>query len=124
VEITVQRPQLDFVLERLSRRAEAQASGKEDAEALRRKIRTRAADLLDEWTRIAKEKRDVGAGLQYQEHEATGPHLLYAPLDPRLASLTAGQRKFKAQRSLRDVEPSVGLWVRQLDGVELPEDPE
>jgi hypothetical protein len=33
-------------------------------------------------------------------------------------------RKFRAQRSLRDVEPSVPIRVKRLDGVDVPEDPE
>ena len=32
--------------------------------------------------------------------------------------------KFRANRSLRDVEPSVNLWVKTIDGVELEEDEE
>ena len=65
----------------------------------------------------------VGSGLKYQEYEDGGdPHLLFDPLDPELAKQPAGARKFRAQRSLRDVEPSVNLWVRRLDGVEVPEE--
>jgi hypothetical protein len=94
-----------------------------EAEALRQKIRMRVDDLLDEWSSIADKKSKVGAGLKYQEYEEGGdPHLLYDPLDPELAKQPPSARKFRAQRSLRDVEPSVNLWVRRLDGVEVPED--
>jgi hypothetical protein len=31
-------------------------------------------------------------------------------------------QKFKARRSLRDVEPSVNLWVHRLDGVDVPDE--
>ena len=30
--------------------------------------------------------------------------------------------KFRANRSLRDVEPSVNLWVKTIDGVDIEED--
>jgi hypothetical protein len=30
--------------------------------------------------------------------------------------------KFRANRSLRDVEPSVNLWVKTLDNVDLEEE--
>ena len=44
------------------------------------------------------------------------------------ADATLGQdaRKFKAPRSLRDVEPSVNLWLKRLDGmaIEMPADGE
>ena len=48
-----------------------------------------------------------------------GPALLHTPLDPELAILNADERKFKAPRSLRDVEPSVNLILKRLDGTEI-----
>ena len=30
--------------------------------------------------------------------------------------------KFRANRSMRDVEPSVNLWMKKLDGTEVEED--
>jgi hypothetical protein len=119
--ITAERPRLDFVAEAISRRAEAVGGlPRAEMEALRQKLRQRVQDLLDEWTRIADAKRKATATLQYQAHEATGPHLLYDPLDPELLTLPAGPRKFRAHRSLRDVEPSVPLWLKRLDGMEIP----
>ena len=46
---------------------------------------------------------------------ADGPALLHDPLDPDLGNLSADARKFKAPRSLRDIEPPVNLWVKTLD---------
>ena len=74
-------------------------------------------DLLDSWAKIAHDQESVGAGLQYQREEGGAPPLLYDPLDPELAKRPLDAQKFKAQRSLRDVEPSVGIWVKSLDGV-------
>ena len=68
-----------------------------------------------------------GAGLKYNEHEGFGVsarHLLFDPLDSELDRLPAAFRKFRAQRSLRDVEPSTGIWVRRADGTAAPEDEE
>ena len=119
--ITAERPRLEFVAEALSRRAEAVGGlPPAELEALRQKLLQQVKDLLDEWSRIAESKRKVAATLQYQAHEATGPYLLYDPLDPELAKLPAGPRKFRAHRSLRDVEPSVPLWLKRLDGMEIP----
>ena len=61
----------------------------------------------------------------YQPFEnADGPALLHTPLDPELGTLSQDARKFRAPRSLRDVEPSVNLWLKRLDGteVEIPAD--
>jgi hypothetical protein len=30
--------------------------------------------------------------------------------------------KFRANRSMRDVEPNVNIWVRTLDNIDLDED--
>ena len=121
IAVESERARLGFVADTIAARAEAHASlSQAEAESLRKKIRARIGDLLDAWTKIARSKQEVGAGLQYQEHEATGPHLLYDPLDPELATLPAGERKFKAYRSLRDVEESAPLWVKRLDGMEMP----
>ena len=58
--------------------------------------------------------------LVYQPFEnADGPALLHTPLDPELATLSQDARKFRAPRSLRDVEPSVNLWLKRLDGTEV-----
>ena len=48
--------------------------------------------------------------------------LLYTFLDPDLRKLPARHRKFRANRSMRDVEPGVNLWVKTLDNVEVTED--
>ena len=42
------------------------------------------------------------------------PPLLHTPLDPALDELGEREKRFKANRSLRDVEPSVNLYVRSL----------
>ncbi len=88
-------------------------------------IRARVNDLLDSWAKVAREHQKVASPLVYQSFEGVdGPPLLHAPLDPALLSLDPDARKFKAPRSLRDVEPSVNLWLKRLDGseVELPVD--
>lgn len=76
-------------------------------------------DLLDAWARVAMDKQSVGAGLQYQHEIGSAPPLLFDPLDPELKKQSPDARKFKAQRSLRDVEPSVNLIVRRLDGSDV-----
>jgi hypothetical protein len=45
-------------------------------------------------------------------------------LDPALKALPAGnwKMKFRANRSMRDVEPNVNIWVRTLDNIDLDED--
>jgi hypothetical protein len=50
--------------------------------------------------------------------------LLYDFLSPDVKNLPPEnpRMKFRANRSLRDVEPEVNLWVRTLENAELDED--
>jgi hypothetical protein len=94
---------------------------KADEEALVQKLRGRTSDLLDSWTKLSIEQKDVAGSLSYQRwdevggRKTPGRYLLIDPLDPELETADSNRRKFKAQRSLRDVEPSVPLLVQAGD---------
>ncbi len=93
------------------------------------KARLCACGLLDSWCKVAEFQQNNSARLLYQPYEGSaGPALLRLPLDPVGADLQPAQdaRKFKAPRSLRDVEPAVNLWLKRLDGsnIDLPADGE
>jgi len=121
-EILKQRPALEFVVEALAARAERMVDDKAAAEALRARVRDRVTELLDIWSKIAHEYNSDGIGLQYQSEVGGAQPLLHTFLDPELRKKAARHRKFRANRSMRDVEPSVNLWVYTLDNFEIPED--
>ena len=52
------------------------------------------------------------------------PPLLFAPLDPELARQPKEAQQFRANRSLRDVEPTVNLWLVSPDGILVEEETE
>ena len=60
--------------------------------------------------------------MQYQTETGGPQRLLYDFLDPQLKLLPARHWKFRANRSLRDVEPNVNLWLKTLDGIDVEED--
>ena len=120
-EILRQRPALDFVVDALASRAERMLEDKTEAEALRTRVRARAIDLLDEWSKIAHDLNNQGVALQYQIEAGAAQRLLYEFLNPDLKQLPARHRKFRANRSMRDVEPSVNLRVKTFDNVEVDE---
>jgi hypothetical protein len=124
IDILTHRSALDFVVETISRRAENHDKDLDanEADVLRQKLRTRVQDLLDTWYKIALEKKEANAGLQYQKEVGTYPPLLFQPLDPALANQPLYARKFKAPRSLRDIEPNVNLWAKNPDGFVIEED--
>jgi len=121
IEIVSERAHLESVLDVLSKRVRAHRSlSPEEEQRLAASLRARAQDLLDSWSKVGKAHRDASARLVYQAFEnADGPALLHTPLDPELANLSQDARKFRAPRSLRDVEPSVNLWLKRLDGTEV-----
>jgi hypothetical protein len=85
------------------------------AQALRDRVLHRAMSLLDDWLNIATEFQQTNTRLQYQVEVGAAKRLLYEPLNPELADLPAIRRRFRANRSMRDVEPSVDLSVKNLN---------
>ena len=57
--------------------------------------------------------------LQYQTEAGSAQRLLYEFLNPELKNLPPRHKKFRANRSMRDVEPSVNLWLKTIDGVDI-----
>lgn len=126
-EILRQRPQLDFVVESLVARAGECCgldSSSPEARQVGERVRERTLDLLDEWSKLANDLSGSGVALQYQSEEGGAQRLLYEFLSPELRNLPPQnpKMKFRANRSLRDVEPAVNLWMKQLDGTEVEED--
>jgi len=82
-----------------------------------RSVQARIVDLLDSWQTISDGYLDDGVALQYQ-NDLDGPQpLLREILDRKFES--EHHRKFRANRSLRDVEPEVNLFLRDLSGREV-----
>ncbi len=90
--------------------------GESDQSVLSQDIRSRLAELLNLWEDYAT-KEDL---LQYNpsEIERASPLLLSA-FNPNTDKEPLERRKFKTQWSLRDVEPTVNIWVK--DGPEKRE---
>ncbi|MGA2499259.1 MAG: helicase-related protein, partial [Tepidisphaeraceae bacterium] len=123
MEILTQRPQLEFAVDYLAERAASHARlSPEEAEQFRQRMRERALDLLDEWSKIAYQLEKNGTSLQYQVEVGGAQRLLYEFLNPDLKRLPLLYRKFRANRSMRDVEPNVNLWLKTIDGIDVEED--
>lgn len=79
-------------------------------------VQSRVADLLDSWMKVRDDYHAHSVALRYQRYE--GPEkakpLLREVLEDDFES--AHHRKFRVGRSLRDVEPSVNLFLRDLGG--------
>jgi hypothetical protein len=87
----------------------------EDREQRLRSLQARIVDLLDSWRKILDDYRAAGVALQYQKYELSRPRpLLRDMLEKDFES--EHHRKFRANRSLRDVEPEVNLFLKDLSG--------
>ncbi len=76
-------------------------------------VRSRLVDLLDSWTSVLDAHHQDGVRLQYQRHEKPPARpLLHHLLDPEPED--EHERKFRLNRSLRDVEPEVHVYVKNL----------
>ncbi len=118
MDVTTHRHQLNAVADAFADRAAHHREGltpPEQAE-LRAKVRDRCIDLLDSWCKVADAEKAKNAKLQYGTEEPGQPALLRDFLDERLPSLSDDHRKFRANRSMRDVEPSVDLFPQELKG--------
>ncbi len=126
-EILRERPTLDkslLCLEQRAREHRSKTFSATEVERLGQSARAKVADLLDEWGKIALDLKEAGVALQYQREIGGAQRLLYEFLDPELKKLHSRHMKFRANRSMRDVEPSVNLWLRTMDGVDVAEDEE
>ncbi len=115
-----QQDAIDGVVETIVSRAEAHSPDL-DATAtstLRQQVRAQVLDLIDTWKQIAdRDKR-----LQYQKEADLAPPLLLDALNPDTDKEPLERQKFKAYRSLREVEATVNLWVRDPYGMSVEDE--
>ncbi len=110
------RTALTALADRLAERARAHAwpQTPELGQQLHDHVLHRCTSLLDDWVNIVEQLRQSSTHLEYQKELGGGARLLFSFLDPELRDLGKERRRFKANRSMRDVEPSVVLNVRRL----------
>ena len=78
-----------------------------------RSVQNRVVDLLDSWLAVISDYHEANTDVQYQRYENRGPRpLLREMLEKDFE--TNHHAKFRANRSLRDVEPEVNLRLMEL----------
>jgi Helicase conserved C-terminal domain len=124
-EILTERTKLEYAIDALGNRAFSHSTlPTEEAERLKQRVRERAKDLLDEWSKVAFDLGRTGVPLQYQAEVGGAQRLLYEFLSPEVKNLPPQnpKMKFRANRSMRDVEPGVALWLKTIEGMEVEDD--
>jgi hypothetical protein len=115
VRAAVEQHLLDAFLERVRQQPFADEAEREER---LRSVQDRVVDLLDSWRKIFEGYRAAGVAMQYQKYELKQPRpLLREMLDRDFDS--DQHRKFRANRSLRDVEPEVNLFLKDLSGMQV-----
>ena len=114
-EIGTVRATLEEHLRRLyeDRLASQPFDSEEERAERRRSVTDRIGELLDAWLSVLTDYHSTNTNVQYQKYENRGPKpLLREMLDKEFDS--DKHRMFRANRSLRDVEPEVNLDLREL----------
>ena len=112
VRAAIERRLLDTFRERVDQQP---FEDEEERDERLRSVRNRVVDLLDSWHTIVDDYHKAGVAVQYQRYELRQPSpLLREMLDKEFES--EHHKKFRANRSLRDVEPVVDLFLRDLTG--------
>ena len=115
----LERQLLDLFLERVQQQP---LSDEAERDERLRSVQNRVVDLLDSWRKVCDDYRGDGVDVQYQRYELAGPKpLLRDILDKDFES--EHHRKFRAARSLRDVEPEVNFFLKDLGGTDVEAGP-
>ncbi|MBF6621526.1 MAG: helicase, partial [Patulibacter sp.] len=111
----VRVPLEQLLKDAVRRRVDQQQLAPDEHAEVVQSVESRVSEILDGWEAIYEEHHSNGVEMQYQKYEQVkGPKpLLHDMLE---TGLSAEEQLFRVNRSLRDVEPGVNLFVRDLDG--------
>ncbi len=79
-------------------------------------VRKRGEKLVETWIKLVREARDKASKRSYSPYDgdkSAGTPLLFSPTDQDPLQATAHESRFAAPTSMRDVEPTVHLWVER-----------
>ncbi len=110
-----------YLIDIFQQRVRLQAFDAAECNERLRAVQNRVVDLLDAWRQIIEAYQEAGVAVQYQAYEGSrnARPLLRDPLEKTFDSDHA--RKFRAGRSLRDVEPDVNLFLRDANNQPVEE---
>lgn len=112
VRVALEKRLLEVFLERVRQQP---IDDEQEREECLRSVQNRVGDLLDSWLKVVEYYSKDGAAVQYQKYELKQPKaLLHDMLDELEDDVHI--RKFRLNRSLRDVEPDVSLFLKGLSG--------
>ena len=119
-DVETHRAETDAIAGAVGERAQRHADGLPAADA-GRAVQRRVQSLLDDWAALAREAGEVGVTFGYARgrNESVSTPLLREMIDPDRDTLDDRQLRFRAPRSLRDVEPGVLLGIKTPEGRDI-----
>ena len=89
-----------------------------ESEQLRAVLEGRGGKLLEAWMKLVQQASEGATTRQYSEldrEKTAGKSLLHGFLEELTQEFTEDERRFAAGMSMRDVEPSVHLWLKRAN---------
>jgi hypothetical protein len=102
-------------IDAIAARGAGQVKGDKASEELASRLTARCKSILDSWKNIARRAREGTGERRYSslDRGAAGKPLLFTTLDEDIPPVGSDDAKFAASMSMRDVEPSVHLWLQR-----------
>ena len=122
MEIEAHRQYAEACVAALAELGGRQPRGNDDAIQMRESIRDRGDKVIEAWQKLVKIARHEVAGSRsyspFDKDKTAGKALLYTVIDDNQPEPNSDDARFAAPTSMRDVEPSVHLWLerRSLGG--------
>jgi hypothetical protein len=122
MDIADNRAYAEACIQALAERGAGQARDDDEASRLLDTLRRRGNRVLEAWQKLVGIARHEAAGKRsyspFDKDKTAGKALLYTVLDDNQPEPNSDDARFAAPTSMRDVEPSVHLWLerRSLGG--------
>jgi hypothetical protein len=122
MDIAAHHAHASACIEAIAARGARQARNDEEAIRLRDSLRGRGNKVVEAWQKLVATARHEAAGKRsyspFDKDKTAGKALLYTVLDDHPPEPNSDDARFAAPTSMRDVEPSVHLWLerRSLGG--------
>ena len=117
MDIETHRKLAEACIEVLAQRGGRLAQDNEDFTRTSDALRDRGMKILEAWTKLVKEARHEAAAKRsyspYDRDKAAGKPLMFTAVDDNRPDANSDEGRFIAPTSMRDVEPSVHLWVER-----------
>jgi hypothetical protein len=117
MEIGKQRKLAEGSVEAVAARGAAQARDTEDGARLTKSLRDRGHKLVEAWEKLTRVARDEGGTKRsysrFDRDKTAGKPLLFQIVDDDPPPPLSDEARFAAPTSMRDVEPSVHLWLER-----------